>query len=205
MYTHKLPSDDKIACLYEWHKNRPYFSLWYVEIGEPMIVDYCQNQQSHFQDFLNPNYQRQFHITLFVNGFWVKDKRYHDDFDEQDLNRQIHLLKSLHLNKFTLTLHQLHGFDNCLSIKISDNKHLTNIRQALQSVHHEISPSHYVAHITLGFYQECFLKQEVMKKIQQTPTQTLSFTVKTLTFGVYDAKALQGKLTPIFQLNLDQS
>lgn len=203
MYTHKLPPDDKIACLYEWHKNRPYFSLWYVEIGEPMIVDYCQNQQSHFQDFLNPNYQRQFHITLFVNGFWVKDKRYHDDFDEQDLNRQIHLLKSLHLNKFTLTLHQLHSFDNCLSIKILDDDNLSAIRQILQNTHNEISPSQYIPHITLGFYQDNFLKQDIIHYIQKIPIQALSFEVKTLTFGVYDVKALQGKLSSIFELNLE--
>lgn len=203
MYTHKLPSDDEIARLYEWHKKRSHFGLWYLEIDDPMIVDYCHNQQTHFQAFLDPNYERQFHITLFVNGFWVKDKWYHDDFDEEDLNQQIYLLKSLNLNKFTLQLTNFHSFDNCLSIQIADNEYLTSIRKTLQSTYHEISPSCYIAHITLGFYRECFLKQTIMEKIQQIPIQTLSFEVTKLTFGVYHPQKLQGRLTPIFNLSLD--
>lgn len=186
----------------EWHKNRPYFGLWYIEIDNPMIVDYCQTQQTYLKEFLNPNYNRQFHITLFVNGFWVKDKWYNDDFDEEDLNQQIYLLRSLNLNKFNLKLTNFHSFDNCLSIQISDNEYLTSIRKILQSAHNEISPSHYIAHITLGFYRERFLKQTIMEKIQQTPIQTLSFEVKKLTFGVYHSQELQGKLTPIFNLTL---
>lgn len=203
MYTRKLPSDDEIAHLYDWHKNRPYFSLWYIGIDDNDVLNECQATQKQCGQFLNPHYQRQFHITLFVNGFWVKDKQYDDDFNQTDLNGQIEQLKNLKLNKFKLSLEKLYAFDNCLSIKTSDNEYLTTIRQTLQSTHNEISPSQYIPHITLGFYQDDFLKQTMIHHIQKIPIQALSFEVKTLTFGVYDAKALQGKLSPIFELDLE--
>lgn len=186
-----------------WHKNRAYFGLWYIKIDNPMIINDCQHKQSQLQNFLMPNYNRQFHITLFVNGFWVTDKQYDDDFNQADLNEQIEQLKKLKLNKFKLSLEKLYAFDNCLSIKTSDNEYLTTIRKTLQSTHNEISPSDYIPHITLGFYKGDFLKQTIIHHIQKIPIQALSFEVKTLTFGVYDVKALQGKLSPVFELYLE--
>lgn len=186
----------------QWHKNRPYFCLWYIEITCPDILHYIHIKQREFQDFLAPHYHRQAHITLFVNGFWVEHKMYIDDFHQQDLNIQIQALQTLDLEPFTLTLDNLHRFDNCLAIKIQHHTALNRIRQAFNQTHQEISPSDYIAHITLGFYQESFLKQQILDKIQSIPYQTLSFQVDKLTFGYYHAQALQGQLTPIFQFNL---
>lgn len=137
----------------QWHKNRPYFCLWYIEITYPDILHYIHIKQREFQDFLAPHYHRQAHITLFVNGFWVEHKMYIDDFHQQDLNTQIQVLQRLDLKPVTLTLDNLHCFDNCLAIKIQHHTAFNRIRQAFNQTHQEISPSDYIAHITLGFYQ----------------------------------------------------
>lgn len=186
----------------QWHKNRSYFCLWYIEIICHDILNYIQIKQSEFQHFLAPYYHRQAHITLFVNGFWVEQKMYIDDFNQQNLNTQIQALQTLDLEPFTLTLEHLHSFDNCLAIKIQHHPIFNHIRQVFNQTHQEISPSDYIPHITLGFYRESFLKQQILDKIQNTVYQKLSFQVDKLTFGYYHAQALQGQLSPIFQFHL---
>lgn len=206
VYTHKLPSDDELGWgdYVGWHKHRPHFGLWYIEIHHQEIWRYCQLKQTQFHHFLNPNYHRQFHITLFVNGFWQPQKTHDDDFTPNDLNEQIGILKKLTLMPFELTLENLHTFDNCLSIKIKENEQLNLIRKYLSNTHHEIAPTHYIPHITLGFYQDNFLKQTILDKIHRQEFQELSFLVNKLTFGYYHALQLQGELTPIYQHHLQR-
>lgn len=202
LYTLALPSDEAIARLLEWHKHRLYFCLWYVQIDDDAILRVCTHLRHQFGRYLSPNYQRQFHITVFVGGFWVADKRYDDDFDKTDLNRQIHSLNDLNLKSFELRLGGLHSFDNCLVLKIGCDDELNIIKKALQSTHQEISPAPYVPHITLGFYKEVFLKQTILEDIGGYDAGALSFRVRGLTFGFYRATQLQGKLTAIHYLDL---
>lgn len=186
----------------DWHKHRPHFCLWYIEIDDKDILQYCQIKQAEFAQFLVPNYQRPFHITLFVNGFWQNSKVYDDDFIQNNLDRQVATLQSLNLKPFALNLTHLHSFDNCLSIKIADNDNLTLIRKHLKTTHHEISPSVYLPHITLGFYRQNFLKKTILNEIDNKGFENVSFNVHKLTFGYYHAVELQGNLTPIFEITL---
>lgn len=184
----------------DWHKGRQQFGLWYIEINSPIIVDYCQRIQKQFDNFLQPNYQRQFHITLFINGFWVKNKQLSDEFDKNQLDLHIQALTSLQLSTFDLTLNKINSFKNVLLIHIDDNNHqLVKIRQILQLFSDEISPTSYYPHITLGFYQQNFLGQKIFDKIRQINLQNLEFTVDKLIFGTYQSQELQGKLTPIYE------
>lgn len=186
-----------------WHKNRTAFGVWYIEIEAEEISQYCQAIQTQFQSLLNPNYQRQWHITLFVNGFWVEHKHFADDFNRADLDLQINALNALNLKPFSLKLGHLHSFLSCPFIHIIDEQHhLASIRQALAQTQMEISPAHYTPHITLGFYQTEILGKDVLALMQKIPIQHLELSVKKLTFGTYQATALQGKLTPIYQFYL---
>lgn len=185
---------------FEWHQGREQFGLWYIEIELPTIIEYCQSLQRQSQYLLNPNYQRQFHITIFVNGFWVKQKRYIDDFDNIQLMRQLDVLKQLQLSPFTLSLGKMNSFSNVLFVEILDNcQYLTKIRQALGQVSQEISPPTYCPHITLGFYCQDFLLKDIFSIIKNIDCQTLDLTVQKLTFGSYQTKQQQGKLSPIVE------
>ena len=187
----------------DWHKGRRDFGLWYIEIERADILKYCQQIQAHCQPFLAKNYQRQLHITVFVAGFVVPQKRWHDDIDPADLDLQYAALQNLDLPAFRLSLGAIDSFEQCLFVHINDRQQsLARIRDALQTVGTEISPPRYCPHITLGFYQNNFLCQQIFAKIAEIEQQPLSFWVKKLTFGSYQATDLQGKLTPILQWEL---
>lgn len=182
----------------DWHKNRTAFGVWYIEIERTDLVNYCQNLRDEFADFLCDDYQRQFHITLFVNGFFVDNKQYADDFDKTDLLLQINSLKKLNLSPFSLTLANLDSFLGALFIHILPDDNLLKVREVLKQTHQEISPSHYIPHITLGFYKDNFLGQEILDKMAKVNTENIEFNVTKLIFGTYNPKELQGKLTPQF-------
>lgn len=182
-----------------WHKNRPYFCVWYIGVDDSNILNYCQMKQKEFSQFLTHDYNRQFHITLFVNGFWVENQVCDDDFNLSQLTKQINVLNELNLKPFKLNLSNFHSFDNCLSIQVLHNNNLINIRNTLKSVHDEISPSYYIPHITLGFYKDYFLKQTIYHRIKLSEIKKLTLTVNKLTCGVYNAQELQGQLTPIYE------
>lgn len=198
-----LPSHNVIPLQHidypDWHKQRTQFSLWYIHIECPKIIEYCQQQRFAFQHLLNQDYQRQWHISLFINGFWVKQRNYDDDFTAEDLQQQIHALTSLQLRPFQLTISHLGSFDNCLYLQILPHESLHKMRQVLAQTHHEISPTIYQPHITLGFYKDAFLKQDILSQIQQYSQQNISFTVNKIIFGHYQAKELQGELTHHFE------
>lgn len=200
MYTYKLPTDDELMALSDWHKGRTEFGLWYVEITCPDIQEYCHAKRQALMAWLEPDYHRQFHITVFVGGFWVADKVRDDEMTWQDVGRQVEALSRLGrrvIRPFYLTLSNLYAFDNCVVIKTRHSDELHRIRHVLSGVHGEISPSCYVPHITLGFYRDIFLKTDVQNAIRQTPCLPLSFRVDELTFGYYQATQGQGELTPV--------
>lgn len=179
----------------DWHKGRLYFSIWYIELTCPHLITYCHSIRQQCLPLLDIHYQRQFHITLFVNGFWSKERRFSDDFLPEDLQRQVDQLHLLSLSPFSLTLTGLDSFTNCLFLNVDDPYgQLERIRQVFADVHPEISPAVYYPHVTLGFYRQAFLGDQVLKQIKQTVWQPKTFEVTQLKFGMYHASELQGRL-----------
>ena len=118
MYTLKLPRADELIHLREWHQGREAFGLWYVTMPDELSM-YCQNLRLRFDDIFVPNYERVFHITLFVVGFCGVD-----DFCKTDLDKQIGALQDLNLSPFELSLSSLGTFDNSLHIKSAPTLYL---------------------------------------------------------------------------------
>lgn len=196
MYTLKLPTDDELIGLDEWHGGRTAFGLWYVPIADKTAAT-AQKMRALFKDVLAPNYERTFHITLFVVGFCGEDA-----FNQANLHRQIKVLQDLKLTPFKLSLSTLGSFDNSLHIKIGACAVLDEIRCALQRTHQEISPADYVPHITLGFYQDRYLMADILSKIQAVSLVPETFLVDRLNFGTYVPTQPQGKLSCEYQLLL---
>lgn len=186
----------------EWHKGRTDFYVWYIEITSPSLIAYCQTLRQEFSAYLHPHYQRQFHITLFVNGFLNHRIMYDDDILQQQLQQQIDVLQALQLPCFDLTILQINSFASSLFVTVESHPILTNIRNILNCHHVEIAPSDYQPHITLGFYHQAYQGREILQKIQQTPWQRQTFHVEHLTLGYYHAQTLQGKLYPVQQIKL---
>jgi len=55
----------------EWHKGRQRYGVWYIPIDDAVVADYCCQLRGELHELLADDYRRQWHITLFVNGFYV--------------------------------------------------------------------------------------------------------------------------------------
>lgn len=186
----------------DWHKGRRYFGLWYIDVSDLAVADVCQATQKKLSAFLWSDYRRAFHITLFVNGFWVKKAQYADDFAYDTLTKQVNALRALRLSPFVLSIVGVDSFMASPYLAIAPSQNLTVIRQVLAGVHNEIAPSDYTPHITLGFYRANYAYTLIEKKLAQITVVPCEFLVNRLCFGVYRADESQGELITIKKVAL---
>ena len=187
----------------EWHLGRTEFSLWYLEIHAPALLAYLSQLRQQFADILLQPNTRQFHITLYICGFWNAQHSASDNFSVQQLQEHQHQLQQLKLQKFRLKTSHINSFESALFVEIEDpDQVLTQIRQALNLCSNEIAPLEYCPHITLGLYREAWLSDIVLERMQQLSVKTINIEVKKLTFGYYKAQILQGFLYPYRQIEL---
>lgn len=190
----------------EWHKGRDDFSLWYIEILDPELLDYLNQLRAHFSDLLYTPNQRQFHITLYICGFFTESEaQFDDDFNVDLFTQQCQLLSHGFNNVFKLKTIRINSFESALFVEISDDAlfhPLQQIRQLLSQSSAEIAALDYCPHITLGLYKDPIKSDLIFERIQQFKQQQFEFQVDQLTFGTYQAKILQGQLTAYHQHRL---
>lgn len=186
----------------EWHKGRQRYGVWYIPIDDAVVADYCGQLRGELHELLADDYRRQWHITLFVNGFYVDDCQYDDDFDNDILSKQINALEQLSLSNFHLTTQALGSFINCAHLGIAPHLELVRIRQHLGSHHREIAPLAYTPHITLGLYRQAFDYDRVINHLMSVTTRSLCLPVNRLIFATFDANDLQGKLYNQYEITL---
>lgn len=188
----------------EWHKGRTAFSLWYLEVHSPELLNYLEQLRAEFSDFLFQPNTRQFHITLFICGFWEQYSQFDDDFNFQQLDAQTFQLQELSLSSFKLKTGKINSFESALFIEIEDSQGILNtIRRQFYQCSSEIAPLSYCPHITIGLYGHALNSNDVFLRMQQIEQRTFEIDVQQLTFGTYAAQLLQGPLSAHQQFNLD--
>lgn len=195
----------------EWHYGRQNYALWYLEINDPKLVHYLDMLRVHFSDFLLEPNNRQYHITLFICGFLTHEtKIYSDDFSFSEFEQQREILRTEDFAPFHLKIGLVDSFSSALFVEIQDTENiLPLIRQKLGLVSNEIAALEYCPHITLGLYKKDYSSDLILQKISELPVQyqhaEFELKVEHLTFGYYDAQALQGKLYSYQHLFLGDS
>ncbi len=179
----------------KWHKGRLRYGLWYIPIEDMRVAECCQKLRAALSPLFAKGYDRQWHITVFVNGFYVDVCRYEDDFDDGILQHQINAIQALQLPKFSLTTRELGSFLNCAYLSVAPSDILTRIRAVLAYTHQEIAPSDYIPHITLGMYQQAFDFQRVINQLRQITVEAMQIQVDRLIFATFHPNQLQGRLT----------
>lgn len=180
----------------EWHKGRQIFSLWYLEIHSPALLQYLEHLQASFSDLLFQPNTRQFHITLFICGFLRSSIEHDDDITQAQIDCQTSQLQTLDLKPFQLCTGKINSFQSALFIEIEDTEQiLQHIREQLGISQNEIAPLNYCPHITIGLYSHEFNSALLFKRIKEQPQQRFKFEVQKITFGSYSAQLLQGPLT----------
>ena len=107
----------------DWHKGRDQFSLWYLEIEDSACGQYLKDLQQQFEPYLYMPNHRQWHITLFVCGFWQAPfhlQHLSDHFHERQLQQQMQLLEQLKLSSFELKLGKVRSFQSALFVEVID-------------------------------------------------------------------------------------
>ena len=187
----------------EWHLGRERYALWYIEVDDPVLISYLTKLREQFSDLLYQPNQRQFHITLFVAGFWVEQATQSDDFSRVQLNQQLERLKNLKLESFQLQMGELNSFESALFLKVDDTAGvLDKIRKTLLQTSQEVAALSYCPHITLGLYREAVSSDHVLARMAEIEDINSSLNISKLTFGFYQAHVLQGLLFSHAQIEL---
>lgn len=187
----------------EWHLGREHYALWYIEVNDPVLVSYLTQLRELFSDLLYQPNQRQFHITLFVAGFWVEQTAQSDDFSRAQLTQQLEHLKNLKLESFQLQMGGLNSFESALFLKVEDTAGvLDRIRKTLLHTSQEVAALSYCPHITLGLYREALSSDHVLTRMAEIEDINYSLHISKLTFGFYQADVLQGPLFSHTQIKL---
>lgn len=190
----------------EWHLGREEYAVWYLEIHQPELLEYLTQLRAEFADFLFQPNTRQFHITLFICGFFTQQNPVlNDDFSMQQLQQQLQRLKNENIQPFQLNVGNIQSFESALFVDVLDPENsLSKIRNLLSENHHEIAPLIYHPHITLGLYKSTFKSEKIFAKIASMQPQKFEISVEHLSFGLYKAKQLQGRLYPYQQFYLSK-
>ena len=187
----------------EWHLGRERYALWYIEVDDPVMIRHLRQLREQFSDLLYQPNQRQFHITLFVAGFWAEQVTYSDDFSRIQRTLQIELLKNLKLEPFQLQIGALNSFESALFLKVDDAAGvLDKIRKTLMHISQEVAALSYCPHITLGLYRKAVSSDPVLARMAEIKDINYSLNVSKLTFGFYQAHVLQGPLFSHTQIEL---
>ena len=188
----------------EWHLGREEYAVWYLEIHQPELLEYLTQLRAEFSEFLFQPNTRQFHITLFICGFFTQqDPVLNDDFSIKQLQQQLKCLKNENIETFQLTVGNIQSFESALFVDVLDCQNsLSKIRNLFSKTHHEIAPLNYHPHITIGIYKEVFKSERIFAKIAAITPQKFEISVEHLSFGLYKAKQLQGQLYPYQQFYL---
>ena len=188
----------------EWHRGRERYVLWYLAVQHPALECYLQQLKQQFSDVLFRPNTRQFHITLYICGFYAAKKHWEDDFLESQFQQQVQALQQLQLEPFQLKVGGINSFDSALFVEVQDqSQQLARIRQALSVGGAEIAALQYHPHITLGLYQTACSTNLILQRTQNLPVQYFDLDIHHLNFGYYQAHTLQGQLFSTHQFPLE--
>ncbi|WP_180106053.1 MULTISPECIES: 2'-5' RNA ligase family protein [unclassified Acinetobacter] len=200
----------------DWHQGRQHYALWYLEIQDPKLLEYLTALRAQFSDLLYTPNTRQFHITVFICGFFEElnktqlidhsEQRWNDNFSADELALHQQQLRQLSLSNIRLRTGQIHSFQSALFIEILDlDRKFDHLRQAFNVSSNEIAPIEYCPHITLGLYKQAWNSDDIFERIQQVEQHCFDFESEQLTFGHYQAQVLQGALSPYYQHQFRQN
>lgn len=191
----------------EWHLGRMHYALWYVLLEQeryPELVAALDQLRLKFVDVLFPQIERQYHITLYICGFLTHQQtQYNDDFRYMAFEQQKQQLQQI--SSFQLNITHVNSFQSALFVHVEDDRHdLLHLREQLKlKDHQEVAALHYHPHITLGLYRKRIDSNEILKRLQQSPSIDMKINIDQLHFGYYHAQQLQGPLHSLDCLELD--
>lgn len=182
----------------EWHKGVENFGFWAIEVLQVACRDKVKIYQEHLCDKLHTHYFRQPHITLSTFGL-LHDKQLNDEV----IMKQIKQIKKSNIKPFSLKLSSCNSFYVCPYLSITDSLgNLNSLRECLSDTSQENTPSNYIPHVTLGFYNESYKTSEILKDITKLDSKDIEFRVSEIIFAQYKTKDIQGAYQVLHRIEL---
>lgn len=156
---------------YEWHKNRPKYGIWMLELADSIFLERFDNAQQYLSHYLMSTYQRKPHITLAVCGFMASQKVFWDDYDQRSLQQDIDQILAMNLQKIVFTIdNRLISYAIAPGFKVlDDHGTLSALHQKLTKVDSEkIS---YFPHVTVGLYNDEWPTEEIVRQLKAFDVQ----------------------------------
>ena len=189
----------------DWHKNREHYAVWVIDFDEQAILDEVDRARYFFEEWLLKPFERQPHISLFVNGFMTDSAVHDDDYSLSQQMTHQQILAQSDLESFDIEIGGLNSFASALYFDVFDSAGgIAQVKDCLTQVMPELRWKAYVPHITIGLYKEQIPTQEVIERIkeyQQLPS--IKKNVRNIKLMTYCAQELIGPLTTRFAHTLN--
>lgn len=126
----------------EWHHGRPHYALWYIEIQHVELLNYLQQLRLHFSDLLLQPNTRQFHISLFICGFWKharSEVQSLNSIDRNQVNSQVNAHDNSPDNSHHNSHHNTeHGAQVELQAIFNDDFQLSQFQQQCRAIQQKL-------------------------------------------------------------------
>jgi 2'-5' RNA ligase len=197
---HTLPAEARDFV--EWRRGRVHYAVWVIDVDDAAIdarLRAAQRQLGRARLHTLPG--RAAHVTVFVCGFEVAERRLDDDFSRAMASAQETSLAELRCPPFELEVGGLDSFDSAAFLRVSDpSGSLTRLRKALAASCPEQRFAPYVPHLTLGLYRRAEPKDELARCIAAfVDGGPLPLRVVSLRRVRYDARVMDSALETTFE------
>lgn len=183
----------------EWHRGRPRYALWAIDVGTPEVRQRVAAAQSHLAGLLLDDYCRQPHVTLSLCGFpqaGPPATTSADDFGPPALQAQLAALAAARPAAFELQIGNLASFSSAPYLPVSAaSGHFASLRDCLETDETNRPQSDYVAHVTVGLYSGAWPTSAVQTRLDGfAGGEPLRLTVSRISLMTYASEIIGGPL-----------
>lgn len=182
----------------DWHRHRPYYLLWALELDQPAVAARFSLGQAHLVEELLPDYRRQPHVTVSLCGFPQRSPQAPDEFGPATLAAQLHALQALALAPFSIEIGAMDSFLAAPYLQVSDHGQLQQLHRALAIAPPPGADIAYQPHLTLGLYRHRKPMSLLAALIDRfAPLPALTQPIAQLSLLAYASKDIAGPLTTV--------
>lgn len=189
----------------EWHRGRPSYALWALNVDVPSITRRVHKAQRHLADLLLDDYCRQPHVTLNLCGFPSDSPQHEDDFGTASLRTQLAALRHARPHPFDIEIGALASFTSAPYLTVNDKGgNIAALRTCLVDGDVNEPSGHYTPHVTVGLYADAWPISAVNARLKSFASDgPLRLRITGMSLTSYSAAEIGGPLTPIADYDFD--
>lgn len=187
----------------EWHRGRPCFVLWALDLDLPEVRARQQAAADQLGALLLEPYRRQPHLTLGLCGFPSAAPAAADEFGPVRLAAQLDALRTLRPPPFDVEIGALESFASAPFLTTEAACGSLDRLHACLAGGPMDPPAHaYVPHLTVGLYAGAWPTVEIDRRLDTYAASPLRLRIERLSLLGYAAAEVGGPLTRLADYEL---